>query len=140
MRCRILWLDDDPNRAAVTYQRWPKDKCDNTIWCSTAKDAIFVLKDYGPDMAEAHLDHDLGGETYVNSERDDCGMAVVRWLESLSKEERKMFEGTLFICHDHNLLAGFNMVSRLKKIGLIAKQIPFGENELIYSRKEVLYD
>jgi hypothetical protein len=125
-------LDDDPNRAAITYQRWPKDKCDNTIWASAAKDAIFILKDYGSDMIEAHLDHDLGGETYVNSEREDCGMEVVRWLEKLSKEDLKSFEDTLFVCHDHNIRAGKNMTRRIKALGLHAKQIPFGENEVFY--------
>jgi len=132
MRCRILWLDDDPNRAAVTYQRWTPEKRANTIWCSTAKDAIFVLKDYGPYIAEAHLDHDLGGETYVNSERDDCGMAVVRWLEDISKEDLKSFEETLFICHSHNTRAGRNMTKRIQALGLKAKQIPWGEKEVFY--------
>jgi len=132
MRCRILFLDDDPNRAAIAYQRWPKDKCDNTIWCSTARDAIFILKDYGQDMAEAHLDHDLGGETYVNSEREDCGMEVVRWLESLSNEDIKVFESTLFICHSHNTRAGKNMAKRIRTLGLKSKQVPFGESEVFY--------
>lgn len=129
----ILWLDDDPNRAAITYQRWPSEKRDNTVWCSTAKDTIFVLRDYGPELLEVYLDHDLGGESFVNSARDDCGMAVIRWLESLSKKDIKGFEGVTFICHSHNLRAGYKMVSRLKAIGLLSKQIPFGEVELEYS-------
>jgi hypothetical protein len=132
MRDRILFLTDDPNRAAIAYNRWPSSKRDNTIWTSTVKDAIFILKDYGCYLAEAHLDHDLGGETYVNSEREDSGMEFVRYLESISKEEKKAYEDTLFICHSHNLRAGMKMVLRLKAIGLQAKHIPFGELEVHY--------
>lgn len=131
-RNRTLFLDDDPNRAAITYQRWPREKCDNTIWCSTVNTTILVLEDYGTELLEVYLDHDLGGETYVNSEREDSGMEVVRWLESLSKESLKAFEGTTFICHSHNLRAGRNMTFRIRALGLHSKQIPFGESEVIY--------
>jgi len=130
MRNRILFLDDDPNKAAVAYQRWPREKCDNTIWASTAKATIFVLNDYATELLEVHLDHDLGGEEFVNSIREDCGMEIVRWLESCSKTDLKAFEGTKFICHDHNLRAARNMTVRLKTLGLAAKQIPFGESEV----------
>ena len=68
----------------------------------------------------------------MNSEREDSGMEVVRWLESLSKEERKAFEDTVFVCHDHNLRAGRNMTKRIQSLGLHAKQIPFGEGEILY--------
>ena len=52
---------------------------------------------------EVHLDHDLGGEIYVDSSRPDCGMEVVRWL---CASRRDRFEKTLFIIHSHNAEAG----------------------------------
>lgn len=131
-RSKYLFLDDSHERAAVTYNRWPAYKRDNTIWTSTAKTTISVLRDYAPELIEVYLDHDLSGEEYVNSARDDCGMAVVRWLESLPKEELKAFEGTMFICHDHNLRAARNMTQRLRTLGLKSKQTPFGESEVIF--------
>ena len=121
----VLFLDDDQHRAALAYQRWPEEKRDKTIWATTAQEAIDVLRDY--DLVEAHLDHDLGGETYVNSEREDCGMEVVRWLEDLDNVNK--FKDTKFIVHSHNYPAGAEMMSRLKKLDLTCVQIPFGHTQ-----------
>jgi hypothetical protein len=104
----ILFLDDD--------------LVSNTIWATTTEEAITTLRDY--DIDEAHLDHDLGGETYVHSGREDCGMEVVRWIEKL--DNLKKFEKTLFVCHSWNLDAGRKMMERLTKLGLRATQLPFG--------------
>jgi hypothetical protein len=118
----ILFLDDDPNRAALAYQRWPEKRRSHTIWCTTAAEAISVLKDY--DLTEAHLDHDLGGESFVDTRREDCGMEVVRWLEHV--EDLKKYETCRFICHSWNIPAGRRMVERLQALGLKAEHIPFG--------------
>lgn len=120
----ILFLDDDPHRAALAYQRWSEEKRSNTIWCMTAEECISVLRDY--DLKEAHLDHDLGGEHFVDTRREDCGMEVVRWLEHRTPVQLKKFEGCKFICHSWNIDAGRKMTERLCAIGLKADQIPFG--------------
>lgn len=120
----ILFLDDSPNIAAIAYQRWPEEKRSNTIWATTAEEAISVLKDY--DLEEAYLDHDLGGEQFVHSGREDCGMEIIRWIEKLNPTERKRLEQTKFICHSWNLDAGRKMTERLLALGLRAIQIPFG--------------
>ncbi len=120
----ILFLDDDPYRAALAYQRWPEDKKSNTIWTRTAEEAIDVLRDY--ELSEAHLDHDLGGEHFVNSAREDCGMEIVRWLESRPTAELQKFLTCKFTVHSWNIPAGREMTERLTKLGLKATQTPFG--------------
>ncbi len=69
---RVLFMDDDARRVEVFL-----DRCPEAVWVKSAEACIARLKD-GWD--EVHLDHDLGGERYVDPNRDDCGMAVVRWL------------------------------------------------------------
>ena len=120
----ILFLDDDPHRAALAYQRFPPEKRDYTIWCTTAAEAIDILENY--DLSEAHLDHDLGGEHYVHSGREDCGMEVIRWIEHRSPDELEKLKKTLFIVHSWNVPAALNMEVRLRALGLKVKRIPFG--------------
>lgn len=119
----ILFMDDDPNRAALAYQRMTKEDRDITIWCQTVDDAIDVLKDYKSNLKEVYLDHDLGGETFVYSGRDDCGMEVVRWLE---KQDILSYAECTFICHSWNIPAGDQMAGRLMKKGFKVKRTPFG--------------
>ena len=126
----ILFLDDDPNRAALAYQRMTKDQKERTIWCKTVQETITTLWDYRNELELVMLDHDLNGETYVNIKRDDCGMEVVRFLERLSRREQKEFkkfrENVKFIIHSHNTYAGPRMVERLQAIGLVTVLHPFG--------------
>lgn len=70
-KSRILFLDDDPVRGEIFLAEHPG------AVARTADECIAYL--CGP-WDEVHLDHDLGGEIFVDHERDDCGMAVVRWL------------------------------------------------------------
>ena len=125
----ILFMDDDPNRAALAYQRWSKERCNRTLWCLTAAEAIDVLRNYVNELEEVHLDHDLGGETYVDIRREDCGMEVVRWLEQRHRTPKLDFVGYTkinFIVHTHNIPAGLKMQDRLQKLGLTVKFTPFG--------------
>lgn len=120
----ILFMDDDPNRAALAYQRFSKEKRDNTIWCTSAAEAIDVLENY--DVDEAHLDHDLGGEHFVDSRREDCGMEVVRWIEHRSAVELEKLRKCTFIIHSWNIPCAIQMAERLRKLGLKVQHIPFG--------------
>ena len=122
----ILFLDDDPNRAALAYQRMNEEDRNNTIWCQTAEEAIYTLKDYKEVLTQVYLDHDLGGQTYVHSAREDCGMEVIRFIEKLSAEDLAYFNGTKFVVHTWNESAGPKMVERLHKLGLGAEYKPFG--------------
>jgi len=118
----ILFLDDDPNRAAITYQRWSPERTNRTIWCHTAQETIDTLRDYS--LAEVHLDHDLEGPQFLDPRHQNSGMEVVRWIEA--QPELSKFADTLFIIHSHHLRAGFEMLERLENLRLRVKYIPFG--------------
>ena len=81
----ILFMDDDPARAVLAYNRMKPEDRSKTIWCMTAKEAIITLQDYKDSLTAVMLDHDLEGESFVNSKREDCGMEVVRFLEKMNK-------------------------------------------------------
>ena len=125
----ILFLDDDPKRAVLAYNRMSIEDRSNTIWCQTASEAIQTVWDYRDNLTKVSLDHDLGGQQYMNTKREDCGMEVVRLLEKKAHkepEEFKKLEGTLFIIHSWNYHAAPIMQERLSNLGLNSVWIPFG--------------
>lgn len=125
----ILFLDDDPNRAAIAYNRMTSEHQDNTIWCKTVEEAILTLKDYKDRLYLVDLDHDLEGKQYQHTNSPECGMEIVRWLEELARKSEKEFEiyTTIpFTIHSYNEFAAPEMVDRLQKIGCKAKWVPFG--------------
>jgi hypothetical protein len=125
----ILFLDDDPNRAATAYGRMTDEEKESTIWCRTAEEAIVTLRDYKKVLTDVFLDHDLGSETWVHSQREDCGMEVVRFLEKTYRknpEQFQVFRAIRFIVHTWNTAAGPVMLSRLKAMGLNVTYTPFG--------------
>lgn len=112
---RLLFLDDDPRRAAAFAVEHPQ-----AIWVRTASACVAQLE--GP-WDEVHLDHDLEGRTFVDSSRDDCGMAVVRWL---TEEPRPHLRRTTFVIHTHNPHASCAMAFRLEASGYRVLIRPFG--------------
>lgn len=119
----ILFLDDDPNRAALAYQRMKPEDANNTIWCTTAQECIDTIKDYQKQLTLISLDHDLGGTQYQDSRADNCGMEVVRWLE---KQDISLFSETKFVVHSWNIPAGSRMHDRLTDAGYKSVHRPFG--------------
>jgi hypothetical protein len=65
------------------------------------------------------LDHDLGGEEHVDSNREDCGMEVVRWMS-----KNKVDVGEVII-HSHNVIAAEKMRLSLEEAGYNVRAIPF---------------
>jgi hypothetical protein len=122
---RILFLDDEPIRAAHFLSDHP-----DAVWVQTVEECLVRLEE---PWDEVHLDHDLGGETFVNSERDDCGMAVVRWL---CQEPRPHLQGTKFIVHTRNLDAACVMVVHLQVMGFTVEARPFGAHPTSRSRRD----
>ncbi|WP_165071581.1 cyclic-phosphate processing receiver domain-containing protein [Paludisphaera rhizosphaerae] len=112
---RVLFLDDDRRRAEVFLKR-----CPQAVWVLTAQDCISRLAE---SWDEIHLDHDLGGEKYVDVNRDDCGMAVVRWL---CAEDRGNLRNARFFIHSYNFSAASLMVECLLQNGYTAEFRPFG--------------
>ena len=113
---RMLFLDDDPIRAASLAATRPE-----AVWVTTVEDCLEQLEE---PWDEVHLDHDLGGETFVDHERQDCGMAVVRWL---CEEPRPHLQTARFVIHTHNPNAGCVMSLHLQVKGYRAEVRPFGQ-------------
>jgi len=120
---RLLFLDDDPQRAIIFLNRHP-----DAVWVLTAKECISQL---AKEWDQVHLDHDLGGEIYVDPLREDCGMEVVRWL---CASEQNQLRETWFIIHSHNFEAALDMVKHLRESGYRAVYRPFGV-ELLYRQQ-----
>jgi hypothetical protein len=112
---RVLFLDDDPLRAATFLAEKPQ-----AVWVQTAAECIARLAE---PWDEVHLDHDLGGEHFVDLSRDDCGMAVVRWV---CLEPRPHLRPTRFQVHSHNPQAATIMGMQLMGSGFSVELRPFG--------------
>jgi hypothetical protein len=112
---RVLFLDDDPDRADAFLRENPE-----AVWVETVEACVGRL---GERWDEVHLDHDLGGQTFVDSAEKDCGMEVIRWLCSQPCEH---LHQTHFIVHTHNSLAGLLMVLQMRSRGYHAEFRPFG--------------
>ncbi len=112
---RILFLDDDLRRGEAFLSWYP-----HAVWVETAAACLSRLTE---PWDEVYLDHDLGGETFVDHTREDCGMAVVRWL---CEEFRPHLQPTLFVIHTHNLGAACSMTFQLQASGYLVHEAPFG--------------
>ena len=122
----ILFLDDSPERAALAHQRMTPEDRNKTIWCKAADEAISVLKDYAEVLEKVCLDHDLGGQQFQNSYAKNCGMEVIRYLESLGPEEKAKLDKVDFIVHSWNPGAAKEMAIRIFELGLKVIYRPFG--------------
>ena len=112
---RILFLDDDQRRASAFLEIHP-----DAVWVQTVEGCLERLAE---PWDEVHLDHDLGGETFVDPARDDCGMAVVRWL---GRGHGPHLGGARFVVHSHNPHAACVMVLHLLVMGFQVESRPFG--------------
>lgn len=115
----ILFLDDDLNR-----QKRFQSEVPHADIVSTAEQAIEQLMDNSYSFV--FLDHDLGGEVFVNSEREDCGMEVVRWIVDNSPIIGRI------ICHSLNPAARMEMVAKLRDVGYETHDLPFLNLEFKY--------
>lgn len=73
----IYILEDSIHRIALFKKYIPNGK-----YFTEAHEMIKALSNLPADehIDILFLDHDLGGEVYVDSSREDCGMEVARWL------------------------------------------------------------
>jgi len=108
----ILFLDDCPNRTRKFRSLLP-----SADTCFTAKECIDKL--YTQEWDWVFLDHDLGGETYQNSEEFNTGMQVVREMIARRAEVHRV------IVHSLNYYAAQTMVDLLKQYGYNAKYNSF---------------
>jgi len=112
---RLLFLDDDPRRAEEFLSENPE-----AVWVKTVADCLERMTEA---WDEVHLDHDLGGQHFVDPNQVDCGMEVIRWM---CKEPRPHLNDTSFFVHTHNSVAGLLMVLQMRASGYKAEFRPFG--------------
>lgn len=111
---KILFLDDDAERNRVLKTNTTK----LYTWVKTASECIEALKNEDWDLVL--LDHDLGGQQFVDSNREDTGMEVVRWISENKPKIKHVF------VHSYNSGAADTMVKSLRA-DYPVEYIPFGE-------------
>ena len=122
---QVLFLDDDHERVDIFLQI-----CPTATVVETARDCIARIANHEWDLV--CLDHDLGGGVFCDSNREDCGMEVVRWLvrnaklRELDEKFAAKFHIDLFLVHSHNYYKSHIMVSDLQKAGYKALELAFG--------------
>ena len=109
----ILFLDDSKER-----QKSFKSKVPSATVVTTAQQCINAIQKQEV-WNIIFLDHDLGGEEMVESQREDCGMEVVRWIQENEPQIRNV------IVHSHNGPAGVEMVNKLLDSKYKASYLPF---------------
>jgi CheY-like chemotaxis protein len=126
---RILFLDDDHRRIATFREQVARSDFDLTV-VETADECIEALASGRFDLVL--LDHDLGGETFVDSSRHDTGMEVVRWIRTQG------LPAGAFIVHTMNPVAATTMFFELQQLGHRVEQAPFGSSQFYRALEELL--
>jgi hypothetical protein len=109
---RILVLDDFDKRLDKAEEKY--QGIGELYLVKTAEDAITQL-DAMDGWYIVSLDHDLGGEVFVDSSREDCGMEVVRWIVKHNPEI------DFIKIHTANHLTAPEMIKSLRDAGYEAE-------------------
>ena len=120
----ILFLDDSKEHIKSFKRKVP-----SATTVMTAQDCINKLSIPDSEWDIVFLDHDLGGEVYVDSNREDCGMEVVRWIIENEPFIRQI------IIHSLNTPAALEMRDKLRQARYQTICIPF--TDLIHKVKEL---
>lgn len=115
MKIEVLVLEDTPER-----MRYFRMYCPSLVHEETAEGCIAKIKE-ADHINELWLDHDLGREMYVDSDRKDCGMEVVRFLQN---NDFKNKIKSIYV-HTHNMYAQLPMTNALYQAGYNATLHPF---------------
>lgn len=113
---KIYILEDDANRM-VKFRRELIGH--EIVHSETAKEFIQLLDAETERIDVMFLDHDLGGETYVDPSHENTGSEVVRWLLTNRVNVDKI------VVHTLNPYAGKRMVYDLTGIYKWVSQVPF---------------
>lgn len=110
----IVILEDDDNRIETFLEMFP--------WAKVVKTANECIKLLKKPCDLLFLDHDLGGEIYVDTDHKNTGSEVVRWIEEYRPKIKKI------IVHSYNSAASDVMVKVLNRCGYDVARIPFNPN------------
>lgn len=121
----IIFLDDSAIRRKAFRSYFP-----STEFAETVPEVIALIERSIKNAEEIEylfLDHDLGGEEYVHSLRNDTGMEVVRWIIKYGPPIREV------VVHTCNNVAGWEMLRQLRLAGYNASYVPYTQfKEKIY--------
>jgi CheY-like chemotaxis protein len=112
---RIVFLDDNRER-----QEQMTDMLPHIMLVDNAIEAIETIKTL-PVIDVLFLDHDLGGEVYVDSGREDTGAEVARWIAENKPNIKSI------IIHTYNSVGAENMLYILKDYAV--DYLPFANNK-----------
>lgn len=119
---KILILEDNFERIEQFKERIFEFKDKNNIQVLTtitdsAKDCIILLKNNEYNLV--FLDHDLGGEVYVDTDNKNTGSEVARFLAEKNSYYLNMHKKTKFIIHSFNPSGVKNMLNLIKNSSYI---------------------
>ncbi len=118
----IVFVEGDPTRAALQFQRMKPADQNRTFWVKTVLEAIDMLKNYRERLDIVSMGYNLNGEEYNHPSREDCGLEIVRFLE---KADPETYAQVRFVIHSWDA-AGVKMADRLRKKGYLVIRAPFG--------------
>lgn len=115
----IYILEDNSAR-----MRWFRSEFLNPTHSEFADGIIDAIKSRKEKIDVLFLDHDLGGETYVDSSEHNTGMTVVNWLCEPHNISLRDDIGQIVV-HSLNTDAAKVMTQKLVRAGYNADRIPF---------------
>lgn len=116
---RIFLLEDDPSRIFRFTQALIGHEVTTCMHVDQARDA------WRPPYDVVSLDHDLGGDTFVDSAHANTGAAFARWLTGRPDEE---LMPPRWFTHSLNPDGARNIVSILAGVGIGVSGQPFGKD------------
>jgi len=117
----VLWLDDSPERTRLFRSFAPY-----ATVTSTASECIEVLEAAEEPWDIVFLDHDLGGEVYVDPAHPNTGSEVVRWMAVNKPDVKKV------VVHSCNSVAAQYMTEDLAKVGYEVQRMAI--TSLVYEK------
>ena len=102
---RVIFLDDSSSRQCVMKSMLP---C--IVQTETADETIEEIQK-NPTVDYLFLDHDLGGQVYVDSNEHNTGMTVAKWIV----EHKEEVDIGYVIVHSFNPAGAMNMYNELKR-------------------------
>lgn len=100
---KIFFLEDNMNRYTKFF-KWIETKCKwpNVLSASDADEAISILKE-NKKFDIIFLDHDLGGKVFVDSNEDNTGYRVAKFIKDNGIKYKQC------IIHSQNPAGAINM-------------------------------
>lgn len=99
---KVLVLEDNDSRIQ-TFKKYLKGRKFDVYYYDEATEAIAAIGVFGP-FDVYFLDHDLGGMIYVDSEEENTGYQVAKYLS-----EKKIYKNSQIFIHSLNQVGAENM-------------------------------